>query len=486
MAFGWNGTCTCRLPGSHKKFGNSIVTDGNRLIVGSEEAPNGCISSGVVNIYQIQTDGSLEKEAELVSSARVVGDEFALYSGDFALSGDYLAVGARGASAFLDVYRVTVFSFDGSSWSERYVKEIEDSSDAFEINGEELIARTATNEITRFDINDGSVLQTIPVSCAEFTVSEALRSFDAIDDLLSINIFCGNQPGDSQSTEIFRRNTAGQYVTAARLDSIRDTGFRKYELFEFTEDRKILLGMSGSQLVSVVETAIDTWSFLQPVEIDTPYFSVHEGQLFIEDTIVTTPYRCFVDYLHVYELDTEGKNWVQTQTLNYHGDYVGNVTSMEFDGDRLSVVRSTDNIADTRPMNAAASLFEKDQAHRWSLVFEQDFIGPEPSSQGGRDFTPSSFAGNNLFFSVVENEVRNIRFSQSVCDYISANVNGGWGWNPITRMSCGPCVDWDGDGWGWDGMNSCRIDLQEPTCFDSPPTGDGWGWNGSAACRIEN
>lgn len=53
------------------------------------------------------------------------------------------------------------------------------------------------------------------------------------------------------------------------------------------------------------------------------------------------------------------------------------------------------------------------------------------------------------------------------CDYSNANIYGGWGWNPGTQMSCPPlmptagvCIDSDGDGWGWDGVNSCPINNQ--------------------------
>lgn len=51
----------------------------------------------------------------------------------------------------------------------------------------------------------------------------------------------------------------------------------------------------------------------------------------------------------------------------------------------------------------------------------------------------------------------------------------------------GECIDTPptGDGWGWDGTQSCRIGaVAEMECFDSPPVGDGWGWNGIESCRI--
>lgn len=80
-----------------------------------------------------------------------------------------------------------------------------------------------------------------------------------------------------------------------------------------------------------------------------------------------------------------------------------------------------------------------------------------------------------------------------------------------------PCVDTDGDGWGWDGFKSCRVEskevpvtvsneetteepvveeeetVQETTetnteetttllCIDTD--GDGWGWNGITSCEV--
>ena len=72
------------------------------------------------------------------------------------------------------------------------------------------------------------------------------------------------------------------------------------------------------------------------------------------------------------------------------------------------------------------------------------------------------------------------------------------------------CVDNDGDGWGWTGLNSCRTDggtsngnsgdtdsdssggdesdsntsVQAGACIDND--GDGWGWNGVSSCLISN
>lgn len=71
----------------------------------------------------------------------------------------------------------------------------------------------------------------------------------------------------------------------------------------------------------------------------------------------------------------------------------------------------------------------------------------------------------------------------------TANPNASFGPTGIPADIVDPfngeCIDTPptGDGWGWDGLQSCRIGA-DPECFDSPPVGDGWGWNGSASCRI--
>ena len=68
-------------------------------------------------------------------------------------------------------------------------------------------------------------------------------------------------------------------------------------------------------------------------------------------------------------------------------------------------------------------------------------------------------------------------------------------WIVFSLAICNPafaaeCIDFDGDGWGWDGTNSCflgvRTEVNQPqapgagACLDSD--GDGFGWNGVESC----
>ncbi len=70
--------------------------------------------------------------------------------------------------------------------------------------------------------------------------------------------------------------------------------------------------------------------------------------------------------------------------------------------------------------------------------------------------------------------------------------NGGNDSAPSERpaVSAGPCVDSDGDGWGWDGQNSCRTQSNRPDhprCVNgqaSDSDGDGWGWENHKSCLV--
>jgi hypothetical protein len=87
-------------------------------------------------------------------------------------------------------------------------------------------------------------------------------------------------------------------------------------------------------------------------------------------------------------------------------------------------------------------------------------------------------------------------------------IGDGWGWNGSSscRVDAGgggetggaggnDCVDTDpvGDGWGWDGTQSCRVDAGGgdtggsggAVCVDTDPVGDGWGWDGTQSCRVD-
>lgn len=104
----------------------------------------------------------------------------------------------------------------------------------------------------------------------------------------------------------------------------------------------------------------------------------------------------------------------------------------------------------------------------------------------------------------LEAPVTDTLVQSDACDYSAANQYGGYGWNPVTRESCPPlavpvvetlaadlpnaCIDTDGDGFGWNGVETCIPggDEHRPNpdpsqaCIDTD--GDGYGWNGVETC----
>jgi hypothetical protein len=47
------------------------------------------------------------------------------------------------------------------------------------------------------------------------------------------------------------------------------------------------------------------------------------------------------------------------------------------------------------------------------------------------------------------------------------------------------CIDTDGDGWGWNGVSSCQVEIIASNCVDTAPVGDGWGWDGVSSCQLQ-
>ena len=107
-------------------------------------------------------------------------------------------------------------------------------------------------------------------------------------------------------------------------------------------------------------------------------------------------------------------------------------------------------------------------------------------------FRPSSFGQACLDTGVITSACKNssqppMPIAQGSC--VDTGVIGdGWGWNGMDscRVSGNStCIDTGviGDGWGWNGTESCRMSGGS-ACVDTGVIGDGWGWNGTESCRI--
>jgi hypothetical protein len=84
---------------------------------------------------------------------------------------------------------------------------------------------------------------------------------------------------------------------------------------------------------------------------------------------------------------------------------------------------------------------------------------------------------------------------------VSDSDGDGYGWENnqsclVVASTAGDCEDRGGYPWGWNPvtLKSCRLDLGQSTtdnsepssseCVDTDPVNDGWGWNGVTSCRV--
>ncbi len=140
----------------------------------------------------------------------------------------------------------------------------------------------------------------------------------------------------------------------------------------------------------------------------------------------------------------------------------------------------------------------------------------EPSTDGGTDGTADGTTDGNTDGATDGTADGTADGSGGEC-IDTDPVGDGWGWDGSSSCRVdadgggdgggnnggsggAECVDTDpvGDGWGWDGSSSCRVDADGggdgggnnggsggAVCVDTDPVGDGWGWDGSSSCRVD-
>ena len=67
------------------------------------------------------------------------------------------------------------------------------------------------------------------------------------------------------------------------------------------------------------------------------------------------------------------------------------------------------------------------------------------------------------FENLITEESSNEPIASNACDYSSADLFNGWGWNPITQESCPPLTD--------------APQLVSNCDYSNAASFDGWGWN---------
>lgn len=140
---------------------------------------------------------------------------------------------------------------------------------------------------------------------------------------------------------------------------------------------------------------------------------------------------------------------------------------------------------------------------------DRDPINTTMENSGDCDYSNANFYGGWGWNDATQSSCPPVEMIVSACDYTNAATFNGWGWNPETNESCLPVDNDNTDiqtvastcdysnapsfgGWGWDpvsrescapaGDSNAQTESQNPVCLDSD--GDGWGWDGSNSCRI--
>jgi len=163
---------------------------------------------------------------------------------------------------------------------------------------------------------------------------------------------------------------------------------------------------------------------------------------------------------------------------------------------------------DTASFNSAVRAWAPAQSTSQSPVVVVDqYTGYNTANDNYDNYHPNAAGEEKMasrWFAALE-RVLNIQEPQSGGSCVDTDpVGDGWGWDGVsscrvigTQPQAAACVDTDpvGDGWGWDGVSSCRVGSTEPepnpqpqpaACVDTDPVGDGWGWDGVSSCRLSS
>ncbi len=219
-----------------------------------------------------------------------------------------------------------------------------------------------------------------------------------------------------------------------------------------------------------------------PVNIVRAYW---DGLVDFNNPVTCTRYAFVTDR---YVASTSLSVTLTFSPLTTSAPYVGRVTRVRGAGSESTFDWSMDNGIYTGPTNLGRSpWFEIVNAGDQKAVrtwFSNSIFNQCAAVDPNKSFSPTGIP-----FGVVPQ-------AQECVD--TPPVGDGWGWDGVTSCRVtgdvepvvATCEDTPpvGDGWGWDGVASCRVagDVQPvtATCEDTAPIGDGWGWDGVTSCRV--
>ncbi len=494
--WGWNGTCSCQLSNNDQyiDFAGDLDTYENTVFVGSTESPLSCAGSGTITVFELQGNGSLNKQAELVPSSRVKADGFELGHA----SKDLVSGTAWSTNT------ITVFGRTGGSWQEFYTVD-----GVYHIFfGDELLVKT-DSVIKRYRATTGELLGTtqVPIPQNDACSGSLMRVHG---NFLEVRHPCSAsfayQYFDRFSTsDIYEKSGSGQlvhrftYEGLGGLSSVKNNNIvyshSEYggllgDLVTTTIDHTNFTrsgnGTWEQQTTSTVSFANVPWRGLGVTGAEAAYTPLDDGittnRMIPVGTRVAVVQPDLVDGmrdLHFYELDN-GFDWTLAQSIS--------LSSFSF---RSSFpIYSDDHLLHIE--NSKLSMFKRADDGQWGILFEEPI----------EDYSYRHAIIGNHVFRFGSDTLVHVYIDENNgddCDYSSSHLFDGWGWNPVTRQSCSPlnqpqstadanCDYSDAmlyDGWGWDPIagQSCEpLNSNNPSELDdcdytSAGDNEGWGWN---------
>ncbi len=438
--YGWNGSCTCRVDRTdYFEFGwTRFATSGDTLVVGSVESPGSCRDSGTASVYSTGFDTT--KRGELVSSVREQNDRFAK---TIAASNDYIAVGANKTITLFginDLIERTVLHIDalGLSGSFRTVRFVDSA----------LLAETDSHLLV-YSSDDWSVIQRIEIAPDAGQSASFERQFTVNEsNQLAVHRFYGTATSGAFRVDLYNQNSNGTFTLAQTiaepspadtLNGIRpDLQFdQNHLIFTIRKDRSItmityLRDTNGSWYNSNKDWTVDLRN--------VPSFqaALADGDLVSQSAEQAT--------IQFYSFDA-ATGWTMATTLPLPRANPRFVFNSDLIIKEKRIYWTTDAME-----GDSAVLFEKDNSGVW---------------RNSAEFTLPNAGRTGLMTKDA------LILGSYTSDFYYANLSG--------NTQSGICVDSDGDGFGWNGTETCTPDVPA-TCIDSD--GDGWGWDGTQSCTV--
>lgn len=540
--FGWNGYCTCASEPADIAYEWSTVTAliGNQLIATSSHTPGQCFGSGSLSIYDWRGDQPPVKVQELVSS--MPGARFGLtaeplgtvtpiglsgFGNSLAITNDYIAVRSLDADGF-----VTVFKRSGQRWGEDVILQaVGQDRGNFGSNmvflDEQTLLIDESDALVIYNTSNWSSPQVIPIE------ARRILNLETAGDGFVLYRTLSNNGADALFDYFVKEGSA--YIKKQTLNGAFSSISGNYLVSEIRGP------LALQRRLTVITRELNSsglWVDVPNATLEFDDESLIESVHLVDDQLVLST----ADGIQIYELSNI-KSWNLVQQIN-----INSIAECDSWCSRTRYSTQTKDgriIANNNALVSqgvtAHTIYGRNESGVWTdlqtiTVPQSRFYTPHFSliddiALVELTASPESPSTSDRSTVAVFN-IPSQTSSDSQCDYSSADLFGGWGWNATTNTSCAPltsidpvlttqCIDADGDGYGWDGMATCTTQVNTPggdsncdysdadlyggwgwnaaasqscapleivsnpqpsaQCIDTD--GDGWGWDGSASCR---